>query len=202
MKTTLILTHMCIALLVACGGSAPAAKTTPTGGTAAKKAIPPEKAHPVPGDWTELADAKKGYSFHVPAGTTDTQKSVGGVDFYFAQTPAPHNIEVMVAAFKDAKLSKDDLLKHAEEALGALGNKQIARGTVTEVNDDYSVAEMTMLDESAVKYKTLVLVATDVTDNYIMIIGTPETEFAKNKDTLDAIWGSFQMWSGGASGES
>ena len=71
------------------------------------------------------------------------------------------------------------------------GNKQIARGTVTEVNDDYSVAEMTMLDESAVKYKTLVLVATDVTDNYIMIIGTPETEFSKNKDTLDAIWGSF-----------
>src|SRR3954453_23416701 len=116
MTARLILTQILLVLCVACGSSPPAAKA-PTGGgaTAAKKAIPAEKGHPVPGDWKELADAKKGYSFHVPNGTTDTQKSVGGVDFYFAQTPAPHNIEVMVAAFKDKTLSKEDLLKQAED---------------------------------------------------------------------------------------
>ena len=111
-------------------------------------------------------------------------------------------IEVMVAAFKNKNLSKDDLLHEATGALEALGNGQIAVGNVNEISSDYSLAEMTMVDSNSVRYKTLVLVATDVTDNYIMIIGTPENQFAQNRDTLDAMWSSFEMWSGGASGDS
>jgi hypothetical protein len=47
-----------------------------------------------------------------------------------------------------------------------------------------------------------VLVATDVTDNYILLVGSPESEFAANEAKIDTIWGSFDMLSGGASGES
>jgi hypothetical protein len=193
------------ALLIGSAGCpAPAAtgstiSTKPASG--AKKGIPAEKKHAVPDDWQEMADAAKGYSFHVPAGTTATSKSLGGVDFYFAQTPQPHNIEVLVAAFKNKSLSREDLLKEATGALSALGNTQINVGAVVPIGADYGLAEMTMVDDSSVRYKTLVLVATDITDNYVMIIGTPEADFAKNRDTLDAMWSSFEMWSGGASGD-
>ena len=40
----------------------------------------------------------------------------------------------------------------------------------------------------------------DVTDNYVMIVGTEEAKFAANEKIIDMIWGSFEMWSGGASG--
>ena len=187
--------------IAACGGAATPGPVGPKPVAAGHKAIPAEKKHSVPDNWEEMSDAKKGYSFLVPAGTTATTKSLGGVDFYIAVTPQPHNIEVLVAAWKDKKLSKDDLLKEATEALTALGNTNVAVGGVNEIASDYSLAEMTMVDSNSVKYKTLVLVATDITDNYIMIIGTPEAEYTKNKDTLDAMWSSFEMWSGGASGE-
>src|SRR5882762_124159 len=93
---------------VGCGGGA--AGPGPTGPTAkgtpgAKKAIPADKKHAVPDNWEEMSDAKKGYSFHVPAGTTATTKSLGGVDFYIAMTPQPHNIEILVAAWKNKQLS-------------------------------------------------------------------------------------------------
>jgi general stress protein 26 len=40
-----------------------------------------------------------------------------------------------------------------------------------------------------------ILVGTDVTDNYVMIVGTDESKFEANKEIIDAIWGSFEMWS-------
>jgi hypothetical protein len=33
-----------------------------------------------------------------------------------------------------------------------------------------------------------------------MIVGSDESKFEANKEIIDAIWGSFEMWSGGASG--
>ncbi len=47
-----------------------------------------------------------------------------------------------------------------------------------------------------------ILVATDVTDNYIMVVGTTEGEFKAHEQEIDQIWGSFTMYSGGASGNS
>jgi hypothetical protein len=35
-----------------------------------------------------------------------------------------------------------------------------------------------------------------------MIIGTPADKFAANEKTIDEIWGNFEMWSGGSSGNS
>ena len=61
---------------------------------------------------------------------------------------------------------------------------------------------MSMLDEKKVKYKMKTLLATDVTDNYLMFVGTPEKDWAANEATVDELWGSFEMWSGGASGDS
>ena len=34
-----------------------------------------------------------------------------------------------------------------------------------------------------------------------MIIGTTVKNFDANEKTIDTIWGSFEMWSGGASGK-
>jgi hypothetical protein len=46
------------------------------------------------------------------------------------------------------------------------------------------------------------LVGTDVTDNYVMVVYTPEDKYEANKSIIDQIWGSFEMYSGGASGNS
>jgi hypothetical protein len=44
------------------------------------------------------------------------------------------------------------------------------------------------------------MVGTDVTDNYVMIVGGDEEKYNANVKTIDEIWGIFEMWSGGASG--
>ena len=50
--------------------------------------------------------------------------------------------------------------------------------------------------------KPRILVGTDVTDNYIILVGTDSDKFGANEKTIDEIWGSFGMYSGGASGNS
>jgi general stress protein 26 len=57
-----------------------------------------------------------------------------------------------------------------------------------------------MTDKEGKKSKVKVLVGTDVTDNYVMIVGTEEAKYAANTKIIDEIWGSFEMWSGGSSG--
>lgn len=165
--------------------------------------LPPEKvAVPVPADWIKLTDSTKGYEFMVPAGTEGKQQTENGVDVYLAQVPAPYEIGVMVLAFKNENASKDDLLKSATASLEALGEKDIKFEALTELTGDYSVATFTSTGKDGKKGKGKVLVATDVTDNYIVLVGGDEAKFADNEKTMDAIWGSFAMHSGGYTGES
>ena len=42
----------------------------------------------------------------------------------------------------------------------------------------------------------------DVSDNYVMLLGSDESEFKENEKIMYEIWGSFPMRSGGASGAS
>jgi hypothetical protein len=70
------------------------------------------------------------------------------------------------------------------------------------LSDDYGLFDLTSTDSDGKKWKSKVLVATDVTDNYIVIVSSDETKFDANKEIVDAIWGSFEMFSGGASGNS
>lgn len=154
---------------------------------------------PVPADWIYMYDEAKGYGFSLPAGSTGGSENSGGVDVFVATTPAPSEIGVIVFSFKDAKLSKEDLLDHAEEALKAMG-ETVQTGKLTGESEDYSVAEATMTSKDGTKSKAKVLVGTDVTDNYVMIVGTDESKYAANEKIIDEIWGSFEMWSGGASG--
>ena len=66
---------------------------------------------------------------------------------------------------------------------------------------DYALAVATCKeDRQASKLK--ILVATDVTDNYVLIVGAPESDFDRSLETIDTVWGSFSMFSGGASGGS
>lgn len=154
---------------------------------------------PVPADWVYVYNDQKGYGFSVPAGSTGGSENVDGVDVFVANTPAPSEIAVIVFAFKDDKLSKEDLLDRAEKALAAMG-QTVQTGKLTGDSEDYSVAEATMTDKSGAKSKAKVLVGTDVSDNYVMIVGTEESKFAANEKIIDEIWGSFEMWSGGSSG--
>ena len=73
----------------------------------------------------------------------------------------------------------------------------------TEITDDYTLIEFTSEDaKDKSKSHWKALLATDVTDNYIMVIGTPEGDFKANEPTIDTMWGSFDMFSGGHSGDS
>ena len=175
----------------------PAASTS-TAPKANEKKAP--STNPVPSDWVRMYNDAKGYEFYVPAGTKDQSQNVEGVDVYLANVPAPYDIGVVVVAFKDKTLTKDDLLKRAENILKSMGEKDIKIDAAKELSDDYSLANCSSVDEKGKTTKAKILVGTDVTDNYIILVGTDADKFGANEKTIDEIWGSFGMYSGGASG--
>lgn len=204
--------------VAACGSTPPAAKPsaapsakpstkatpgpTKTPPPPPKKSLPAEKKLPVPADWETMADEVKGYQFQVPQGTQGESQTVNGIDIYIAKVPEPAKIGVIVLAFKDKTTSKEDLLEGSKAFLEGIGEKDIKIGKITEISGDYSLAEVTSTDEKGAKTKGKVLVATDVTDNYVMFVLSPEADFGTNEKIIDEIWGSFGMSSGGFTGES
>lgn len=161
-----------------------------------------KKPNPVPADWVRLENSAMGFAFSVPKDTKDHQEKKGNRDIFVAITPKPHEILVYIAAWKDASKTKDDLLKEVTGILEAEGEKDIAQSAVTELNSDYTIATVTSTDDKGTKTKCRALVAIDVTDNYVTLVCSPEADFKTNEATVDEIWGSFEMYSGGASGES
>src|SRR5438132_13582915 len=107
----------------------PAASTS-TAPRANEKKAP--STNPVPADWVRMYNDVKGYEFYVPAGTKDTSQNVDGVDVYMASVPAPYEIGAMVIAFKDKTLTKDELLKRAENVLKSVDEKDIKIDRATE----------------------------------------------------------------------
>jgi hypothetical protein len=195
-----------VALVVAGCSQKPAANTasspTPKPAAAKKTEKKAPSTNPVPADWVRLHDDAKGYEFQVPQGTKDAQDNKDGVDVYMANVPAPYDIGVMVVAFKDKTLSKEDLIKKAEDILKAFEEKDIKIEPAKELSDDYSLCIFTSTGKDGKPGKGKILVATDVTDNYIMFVGGDADKFSSNEKTIDEIWGSFGMYSGGFSGNS
>lgn len=159
------------------------------------------KSVPVPKDWVYMYDKVKGYGFYLPAGSVGGFETIKGINLFTAVTPAPSEIAVFVLAYKNKKLTKDDLLDDAIDFLEGMG-ETVEAGELTGESDDYAVADAITTDEKGNKSKMRILVGTDITDNYVMIVGADASKFESNKTIIDAIWGSFEMWSGGASGKS
>lgn len=182
----------------------PAASTasTTTGSSAPKAEKKAPSTNPVPADWIRMYDEVKGYEFMVPQGTKDSQDTKDGVDVYIASVPAPYGIGVMVVAFKNKTLSKEDLLQRAQNVLKAFNVKDVKIEPPKELSDDYSIATYTGTGDDGTASKGKILVATDVTDNYIMFVDSVAGQFDANEKTIDEIWGSFGMYSGGSSGNS
>jgi hypothetical protein len=178
----------------------------PAAKPAAVKSVPTEKlAHPIPTDWVEINEEKRGFSFSMPKGSTAHAEDKNGVAAYIGILPAPNDkVAVMVVAYKDAKKTLDDLAKEGEEALTkGFGETNPKILKTLEISPDYRLVELTTedaKDKSVSHWK--ILCGTDVTDNYVMIVGTPASELKANEPTMDEVWGSFDMRSGGASGES
>jgi len=168
----------------------------------AKKTVPAAKVVPVPANWIAMVDEQKGYAFKVPEGTDRSTENSNGIDVFVAKTPEPSSVGVFVMAFKDKTLTKDDLLKFASAFLEGLGEKNVKIGDLVELSDDYSLGTISSVDEKGKVTKGKVLVATDVSDNYVMLLGTDESEYKENEKIMDEIWGSFTMRSGGFSGKS
>ena len=153
------------------------------------------KKVPVPTDWVYMYDDVKGYGFYVPAGSVGDSSNVEGIDLFVGATPAPSEVAIFVLAYKDKTLTKEDLLNDAVKFLEGMG-ETVQAGKLTAESDNYSLAEATTTNPDGGKSKMKILVGTDVTDNYVMIVGTDESKFEANKEIIDAIWGSFEMWSG------
>jgi hypothetical protein len=159
------------------------------------------KNNPVPANWIDIYDEQKGYSFSVPEGTTGGSDTSEGVDVYVATTPAPSEIGVYVLAFKDKTLNKDDLLETAKKFIEEMseGKATVTMGALKAESEDYSIADATTKQDGK-SNKARILVGTDISDNYIMILVCEnEEKFSANEKVIDEIWGSFEMWSGGAS---
>jgi hypothetical protein len=165
------------------------------------KALPADKKVPVPANWVYYADEVKGYGFYLPEGSTGDSASVNGTDVFVAQVPSPSDVRVEVYAWKDKTLTKEDLLKMTIDDMKEQG-ETVTAGTLQGESDDYALAEASSVDSDGKKYKMKILVGTDVTDNYVMVVFTPEDKYEANKAIIDQIWGNFEMYSGGASGNS
>ena len=209
MKRILLLISVLALVAAGCGqkpatntaSSTPAPGASPAAATAkTTKRLPENKVNPVPADWITMSDEVRGYEFKVPQGTQHKTDTVNGVDVYAANVPAPYDINVLIFAFKDKTLTKDDLMKRVEGVLQSMGEKDVKVTDIKELSDDYSVASISSVDEKGKTTKGKVLVGTDVTDNYIVMVGTEADKFTANEKTIDEIWGSFGMYSGGASG--
>lgn len=148
----------------------------------------------MPDNWIYVYDETKGYGFYVPEGTTGETETVDGVDTFMATTPAPSELGIVVIAFKDKTMTKDDLLDVAVKFLQEMG-ETVTPGKLTGESDEYAVAEASTTSKDGKKGKAKILVGTDVTDNYVMLIGTDESKYAANEKIIDEIWGSFEMWS-------
>lgn len=156
------------------------------------------KNNDVPKDWIYVYDETKGYGFSLPEGSTGESGTSGGVDTFIASTPAPSELGIVVIAFKNKELSKEDLLDVAVKFLEGMG-ETVTPGKLKAESDDYAVTDATTVSNGK-KGKARILVGTDVTDNYVMIVGGDEDKFNANEKTIDEIWGSFEMWSGGSTG--
>ncbi len=165
------------------------------------KAKTTSKKVPVPENWIYVYDESKGYGFSMPEGSTGGQEGVDGVETFVGATPAPSEAAVFVISFKDKQMTKEDLLAVSVKFLEEMG-ETVKPGTLSGESDDYAVADATSTSKDGGKSKWKILVGTDVSDNYVMLVGTEEAKFDSHKDIIDAIWGSFEMWSGGASGNS
>ena len=165
------------------------------------KDVPADKKVPVPANWIYYSDEVKGYGFSLPEGSVGDSTTVNGTDVFVAKVPAPSDVRVEIYAWKDKTLTKDDLLKMTIDDMKEQG-ETVTAGTLVGESDDYSLAEATSVDSDGKKYKMKMLVGTDVTDNYVMVVYTDEDKYEANKQIIDAIWGSFEMYSGGASGNS
>jgi len=152
------------------------------------------KKNPVPDSWVYVYDDQKGYGFSLPEGSTGEMEKLEGIDVMVATTPAPSEIDVFVLAYKDETLTKEDLLSDAVKFLEGMGQK-VTPGKLKAESDEYAVADATTVLSNGSKGKIRILVGTDVTDNYVMIIGTEESKCAANESIIDQIWGSFEMWS-------
>ncbi len=158
---------------------------------ASKKA----KSNPVPENWIYIYDEVKGYGFYVPEGTTGGSETQDGVDTFVAMTPAPSEIGIVVISFKDKQMTKEDLLNVGVKFIEEMGST-VQSGKLTGESDNYAVSEVTTTTKEGDKTKGKIMVGTDVSDNYVMIIGTQEAKYAANEKIIDEIWGSFEMWSG------
>lgn len=156
------------------------------------------KSNPVPSNWIYIYDENKGYGFSVPEGTTGGSQTTEGIDVFVATTPAPNEIAIFVLAYNDKSLTKEDLLDHAVKFLEGM-DLTVTPGKLKGESDDYAVADATTVAKDGTKEKQRILVGTDVSDNYVMILNTAEGKFAADEKTIDEIWGSFEIWSGGAS---
>ena len=158
------------------------------------------RKNPVPANWVYVYDENKGYGFSLPEGSRGEVEKIEGIDVMSATTPAPSEVDIFVLSYTDETLTKEDLLDDAVKFLEGLGQK-VTPGKLNAESEEYAVADATSEHPTRGKGKLRILVGTDITDNYVMIIGTEEAKFAANESIIDAIWGSFEMWSGGGSSQ-
>lgn len=159
-----------------------------------------KKENPVPDDWIYVYNEGKGFGFYLPDGSDGEQSAYKGYYVLEGSTPVPSELGYIVIAFKDQNMTKENLLDIAIQYLEDDG-ETIKAGELTAESEDYSIATAETTRDG-VKGKARILVGLDVTDNYILIIGGDEDKFNANEKMVDEVWGGFEMWSGGASGNS
>ena len=162
-------------------------------GGARRRAIPAGKAAPVPTEWTTYTDEEKRYQLRLPKGALTDSRVVDGFDRFIASVPEPRKEAVMIVTFRESRFSKDELLEAAKRTLEKVGEQNIKIDSRIKINDDFELVNVSSAASGGPVTHLKLLLGTNDTNNYIVIIGSVEPYFKADEREIDSIWGSFVM---------
>ncbi|HEY6330097.1 MAG TPA: hypothetical protein VI756_12230, partial [Blastocatellia bacterium] len=130
-----------------------------------EKPIPPDKAAPIPADWTTYTDTERGYKLRLPKGTVTDSKVTDGFDRFIASVPEPQKTAVMIVSFRESTFTKDELLEAAKRTLEKVGEANIKIDSRSRISDDYELAYVSSTSGNGTITHLKVLLGTNGTDN-------------------------------------
>ncbi len=160
------------------------------------------KKNPAPKDWDVFYDDVRQYAFAAPKGsmyTTDelesTISSDGKLSYWDIVPPSPYEFTIDFVSFKDATLTQDDLIDDAQAWL-------VDDDKATDVKFDEPIqingrSKLVHYDETlegGKHQKGMVLVFTDVTDNYMLFVDIDADKYDANDEIMDGVWQSFTIY--------
>lgn len=160
------------------------------------------KKNPAPKDWDVFYDDVRMYAFAEPQGSEYTQDELdcsfstdGKLSYWDITPPKPYEFHTSFISFKDASLSQDDLVDDAQAWLsGDDGATAVKFDEPIQINNRSKLVHYDATVADGKHQKGMVLVFTDVSDNYMLFVDIDGDKYDANDEIMDGVWQSFTIY--------